>query len=221
MRLLYRCTKADHDQRRPQLVVALGARSACSGCSSAPVRSPSASTRAACSRACCRNRRRRTSSSISRRCRPTSPARSRIRFRASRSACASCGRRRAATCASPRRTRSRRRRCSRTTCRPTLDRRCALAGVRFARALAATTAVAPYVAEELRPGPDAKATTSCSRSVAPTARRSSIRPAPAAWGATRWRSSTTGCACTACGACASSTARSCRRSCRATPTRRW
>ena len=37
-----------------------------------------------------------------------------------------------------------------------LDRRCAIAGVRFARALAATTAVAPYVAEELRPGPDAK-----------------------------------------------------------------
>ena len=36
-----------------------------------------------------------------------------------------------------------------------LDRRCALAGVRFARALAATQAVAPYVAEELRPGPDA------------------------------------------------------------------
>ncbi|HVF64715.1 MAG TPA: GMC family oxidoreductase N-terminal domain-containing protein, partial [Casimicrobiaceae bacterium] len=37
-----------------------------------------------------------------------------------------------------------------------LDRRCATAGVRFARALAATSAVAPYVAEELRPGPGAQ-----------------------------------------------------------------
>jgi len=36
-----------------------------------------------------------------------------------------------------------------------LDRRCALAGVRFARALASTSAVAPYVAEELRPGAEA------------------------------------------------------------------
>ena len=37
-----------------------------------------------------------------------------------------------------------------------LDRRCAVAGVRFARALATTQAVAPYVAEETRPGPDAR-----------------------------------------------------------------
>jgi choline dehydrogenase len=37
-----------------------------------------------------------------------------------------------------------------------LDRRCAVAGVRFARTLAATRAVAPYVAEELRPGPAAR-----------------------------------------------------------------
>lgn len=37
-----------------------------------------------------------------------------------------------------------------------LDRRCAIAGIRFARALAATPAVAPYVAEELRPGPAAQ-----------------------------------------------------------------
>ena len=37
-----------------------------------------------------------------------------------------------------------------------LDRRCAIAGVKYARALAATAAVAPYVAEELRPGPAAQ-----------------------------------------------------------------
>ena len=37
-----------------------------------------------------------------------------------------------------------------------LDRRCALAGVRFGRALAATDAIARYVAEETRPGPDAR-----------------------------------------------------------------
>jgi len=35
------------------------------------------------------------------------------------------------------------------------DRRCALAAVRFARRLAATDAMRPYVAEELRPGPAA------------------------------------------------------------------
>jgi choline dehydrogenase len=35
------------------------------------------------------------------------------------------------------------------------DRRCAVAGVRFARRLAQSAAVAPYVAEELRPGPQA------------------------------------------------------------------
>jgi choline dehydrogenase len=37
-----------------------------------------------------------------------------------------------------------------------IDRRCAIAGVRFARSLAATPAVAPYVAEELRPGASAQ-----------------------------------------------------------------
>jgi choline dehydrogenase len=37
-----------------------------------------------------------------------------------------------------------------------LDRRCAIAGVRLARALAATDALRPYVAEEYRPGPGAR-----------------------------------------------------------------
>jgi choline dehydrogenase len=36
------------------------------------------------------------------------------------------------------------------------DRRCAVAGVKLARALAATAALRPYVAEEHRPGPQAK-----------------------------------------------------------------
>jgi choline dehydrogenase len=37
-----------------------------------------------------------------------------------------------------------------------LDRRCAVAGIRLARRLAATNSLKPYVAEEYRPGPDAK-----------------------------------------------------------------
>jgi choline dehydrogenase len=36
-----------------------------------------------------------------------------------------------------------------------LDRRCAVAGIRLARALAATASLKPYVAEEYRPGPNA------------------------------------------------------------------
>ena len=49
--------EADHDQRRPRVVVAVAARSACSGSSRARARSRSASTRAGCSRACCPSRR--------------------------------------------------------------------------------------------------------------------------------------------------------------------
>src|SRR6185503_18375576 len=37
-----------------------------------------------------------------------------------------------------------------------LDRRCAIAGVRLARSLAATNAMRPYVADEYRPGLAAK-----------------------------------------------------------------
>jgi choline dehydrogenase len=37
-----------------------------------------------------------------------------------------------------------------------LDRRCAVAGIRLARRLAATSSLKPYVAEEYRPGPDAR-----------------------------------------------------------------
>jgi choline dehydrogenase len=37
-----------------------------------------------------------------------------------------------------------------------IDRRCAVAGVRLARRLACTAALKPYVAEEYRPGPDAR-----------------------------------------------------------------
>lgn len=37
-----------------------------------------------------------------------------------------------------------------------LDRRCAVAGVRLARSIAATRALAPYIAEEYRPGPAAQ-----------------------------------------------------------------
>jgi choline dehydrogenase len=37
-----------------------------------------------------------------------------------------------------------------------LDRHCAVAGIRLARRLASTSSLQPYVAEEYRPGPDAK-----------------------------------------------------------------
>ena len=65
-------------------------------------------------------------------------------------------------------------------------------------------------------------TTTCSSSRGTRAPRSSIRPAPARWArrATRSPSSTPSCACTASTACASSTAASCPRSSPATPTRR-
>ena len=122
--------QADHDQRRSQLVVAIvrdrpqvhphAARTAGGGHQPGrPVHAGDAGLRP-----------RPTSSSTSRRCPPTWRGPSRIRFRVSRSACASCGPRRAATCASRRPIRSRRRRCSRTTCprprtAPARSRRCA------------------------------------------------------------------------------------------------
>ena len=51
-------------------------------------------------------------------------------------------------------------------------------------------------------------------------RRPTIRSAPARWARTRWRWSTTSCACAASRGCGSPMPRSCRRSPRATPTRR-
>ena len=62
------------------------------------------------------------------------------------------------------------------------------------------------------------ATPTSSSSAATRARRSFTRAAPARWVTTPTRWSTRGCACTASTRCASSTARSCRRSSRATPT---
>ena len=81
----------------------------------AAARSPSASTRAACSPACCRNRRRPTCNSISPRCRPTSPGRQAASvpgLHVQRMPAAA--RRRAGMCGSNRAIRSPRRRCSRT-----------------------------------------------------------------------------------------------------------
>ncbi len=100
------------------------------------------------------------------------------------------------------------------------DRRCVVEGIKFARRLAATEALKPLLTEEYRPGPSSRATTRCSISPARRAPRSSILPAPARWAPTRWRSPTRASACTASTGCASSTARSCRRSFRATPVRR-
>ena len=59
------------------------------------------------------------------------------------------------------------------------DRRCIVDGLRLARRLAATEPLQPYIAEEIEPGPDKRATPTCSPTPAPAARPSSIRPAPA------------------------------------------
>ena len=103
-----------------------------------------------------------------------------------------------------------------------LDRRCAVAGVRLARSLAATKSLQPYVAEEYRPGAAGAVRRGTARFRA-RVRRDHLpsRRAPARWAPTRWRWWMRACAFMAWPACAWWTARSCRRSCRATRTRRW
>ena len=96
-----------------------------------------------------------TSSSTSRRCRPTWPAARCIRGRASRCRSASCGPSRAATCAiTLDRSVRAARRCSRTTCRPSSTAATVVAGMKAARAIAAAPRDAPYVQREVKPGPD-------------------------------------------------------------------
>ena len=103
-----------------------------------------------------------------------------------------------------------------------LDRRCAVAGVRLARSLAATESLQPYVAEEYRPGAQAQTRRRPAR-IRAQLRRDHL---PSLGHLQDGRRSDGGggrprCACTAWPACAWWTARSCRRSCRATRTRRW
>ena len=71
------------------------------------------------------------------------------------------------------------------------DRATLVAGIRLARQLAATRALAPYVAGEYRPGPEAVTDDDLLEFAKNTARRSSIRPARARWGRRpiRWPSS--------------------------------
>ena len=162
-----------------------------------------------------------TSSSTSPRCRPTWPAARCIRTRASRCRSASCGRSRAATSASARSTRSSRPRCSRTTSSTELDRATAVAGVKAARAIAASPRDAALREARGQARPRCGERRRAAR-VLPQQRRHDLpshRHLPDGQ-RRRSRSSMRACACTASAACASSTARPCRRWCRATPMRR-
>ena len=103
-----------------------------------------------------------------------------------------------------------------------LDRRTAVAGVKAARAIAAAPAMRPYVKREVKPGPSAATTPTllefCRDNGATIFHPSgTCRMGSDADGG----ASTRACACTASPGCASSTARRCRRWCRATPMRRW
>ena len=102
------------------------------------------------------------------------------------------------------------------------DRATLVAGIRLARALAATRALSPYVAGEYRPGPEATSDDALLEFAKNTRERSSIRPARARWGRRRMRSrwSIAISQCTASPGSASSIAASCRRWFRATPMRR-
>ena len=223
--MIFRCTQPDHDQRRARVALAQACASACDiVLRRARARWRWASTRAACSRAPMPD---------------VDAARRAVPLRdavvghgglagahvpgihdVGLPAPAGIARLRAHQVAP---TRSPRRRCRRTTCRRRRDRATLVAGLRLARRLAATRAMAPLrrrrIPSRRRRRPR---TTTCSSSRATPAARSSIRAARPGWGRRpiRWRSSTANCGCTAATRCASSIAASCRRSCRATRTRR-
>ena len=99
-----------------------------------------------------------------------------------------------------------------------LDRRMAVAAVKYARRLAAAEPLAGLMKREFRPGPGCAKTTRSCTSAANTAPPSFILRARPRWGrpTIRWQWWTSGCACAAWPDCAWSTARSCRRWCRAT-----
>ena len=99
--------------------------------------------------------------------------------------------------------RCRRRASSRATCRPNVDRKVAVAGIRMLREIYRQPAFRGLWDEEVaaRRRPRRPISSSWS-SRAPMAVRCSTPPAPAAWEATTWLSSIRGCACTASSACA-------------------
>ena len=103
-----------------------------------------------------------------------------------------------------------------------LDRRCAIAGVKFARKIAATNAMRPYVQDEYRPGPAA----SSDEDLLQFAREfwrdyfpsvGNVQDGIGTDGRRRRRL----CVCMGSPDCAWSTARSCRRWFPATRTRQW
>ena len=137
-----------------------------------------------------------TSSSTSRRCRPTWPAARCIRSRASRCRSASCAPNRAAASRSVHRSDAAAVDASQLPDRRD-DRRTAVAGMRAARAIAQSAPMRPYVAREVNPG----ATRDDDAALLEFARNNgatiSTHPARARWAMTRWRSSMRACACTA------------------------
>ena len=85
-------------------------------------------------------------------CRPSKPAPSRIRGRAAPSRSASCGRSRAAASRSDRPIRCSRRRCGRTISPPKRIASAPSQSIKYARRLAATGALRPYIQSEYKPG---------------------------------------------------------------------
>ena len=101
------------------------------------------------------------------------------------------------------------------------DRRTMVAGLKLLRRIMQAPALQPYIESEYEPGPAcASDEVCCSIFARAPARSALIRPALAAWARMPRRWSMRGSGCTASGGCASSTARSCRAWCPATPTRR-
>ena len=151
---------------------------------------------------------------------PTWPAARCTLFRASRCRCASCGPKPRATIRSAPPTRSQPPRdAGQLSVRREPDRALAVAGDKVRARACRDAAAEPYVAPRSCPGPQRDQRRRPARaSRADTARRSSIPPAPAAWAATRCRVDRAARARRG-AACGWSTARSCRRWCRATPTR--
>jgi choline dehydrogenase len=100
-----------------------------------------------------------------------------------------------------------------------LDQEVTVAGLRWARKIAAQPAIAPLIDHEMNPGADfASERPCCWNTPGPRARRSITRSAPARWARGRWPWSTASFGCAASPACAWSTPRSCPAWSRATPT---
>ena len=184
-RVIFRCTQADHDQRRRCDSLDGKLRMGCDYAlrRTRPDGGRHQPGRHVCARAIAGSDAARTCSSTSPRCRPTwraRPVHHVLRLHdVGVPAAPDIARPRAHQLAP---IRSRRRRCSRTTCRRREDRATLVAGMRLARRLAATVRCRRYVAGEYRPGPRrSHGRRRCSNSRTTPAARSFIRAARRRW----------------------------------------